>query len=204
MFRYYAMPDEVVWSDLRHLIQSGIQHIRNQKNARGVQNSLDWGREVTFALDGDEDALEPIASPRSLPANNSALFKISAIPKLPPPPSYHVGTSPTPSGTYPQPPYLILLFRFLQSLCADHDKVIQAYLSSQSDNFQNVDLIRESSLFLRMIDDFANPDTIDVIESVVLFMQDVAIGSKQNQVWLRFCVDKYFFFFFSFFFFFFF
>ena len=42
--------------------------------------------------------------------------------------------------------------------------------------------MRESALYLRMIDDFANPDTLDDIQQCIVFMQDLAIGSRQNQL----------------------
>ena len=37
-----------------------------------------------------------------------------------------------------------------------------------------------------MIDDFANPDTLDDIQQCIVFMQDLAIGSRDNQVFFIF------------------
>jgi hypothetical protein len=174
-----------VWSDLRNLIQSGIQHIRNQKVCRRPQNTLDWTHDLDYLRESQIELDSLLFQAQYAPTSSSMHVANSSIQNLPPPPVYHVLTFPTPTGTYPQPPYLLLVFKFLRNLVAAHDKKIQSYLRFQFDNFQNVDLLRESAIFLKMIDDFCNPDTVDIIEAVILLMQDAAIGSKQNQVILQ-------------------
>lgn len=173
------MPEEEIWNDLRNLIQMGVSHIRKQKALRLQQSNptVDIVRKSVDVSFGPNQALQ-------------ILEGHSTIPKYLPPPFYH-NEFPIPfQGEFPQPPYVILLFSFLDSLCSDHDKDIQNYLSTQSDNFQNVDILRESAVYLGVIDDFCNSDTVDIIRTVVLFMQNVSIGSRTNQVYSSFQIRQ--------------
>jgi hypothetical protein len=163
------MPEEEIWNDLRNLIQMGVSHVRKQKILRANHtDALLDSVKVNYKMDPNE-ALKIL--------NESTPSPPSIIPPL-----YHNEFPIPEKGEFPQPPYMILLFSFLDSLCSDHDEDIQNYLSTQSDNFQNVDILRESAVYLGMVDDFCNEDTVDIIRTLIIFLQNVSIGSRTNQV----------------------
>lgn len=178
------MAEEHIWIDLRNLMQMGVAHIRNQKLKRARHFGVSFENEEKNANE-KEDGISANHALKLLESPEKGMSVTKA--SLPPPPNYHDFYPPPQCGEFPQPSYVLLLFMFLLSLCSDRDETLQTYLTRQSDNFQNVDMLRESAVYLRMIDDFCHADTVDIIQTVILFLQEAAIGSRPNQVWNILC-----------------
>ena len=190
MDHYFEVAEEVIWSDLRALIQRSIAHIKKQKTKNRAVVEVEEVDEDDFGS-FDESSMK---RKKSVGGRRQSIFPLSGatikdilLTDKEGAPEYHADIPVDQAeGSFPQLPYTTLVFKFMKTLCSDHNPMVQRYLRMQEDNYQNVDLVRESVLFLRTVDDFCNPDTVDVILKCICFMQDLAIGSRENQVFLLF------------------
>ena len=74
------------------------------------------------------------------------------------------------------------IFRILQLLCENHNKLLREYLREQPDNIRSINLIKEVANYLSGVYTIIDDESIEVIVQVLETLNEFIMGNVENQL----------------------